>query len=256
MTRGYILPLKILRKVQFYMLVALTAGAFVSPAAWASTDEEIAKDMATLFRSARAVIGKHQKHINDPAVGDKGLSADVVINEAKENYKNATGHDLVVDPETQAGQFIQAELDAIRAVMDEAQPLINEEGKELKGFLPAVFAGQVALKTSRALSGKAEIKLTAPKDYVRNRKNRPDEWEGNVIETMFKTADHPKDQTFSEVTDKDGKQAFRFILPEYYKKSCLACHGEPKGGLDITGGKKEGGKLGELGGAISVIIYK
>ena len=54
---------------------------------------------------------------------------------------------------------------------------------------------------------------------------------------------------------KKGKQAFRLILPEYYKESCLGCHGGPKGERDITGGKKEGGVLGELGGAISVAIY-
>ncbi len=45
------------------------------------------------------------------------------------------------------------------------------------------------------------------------------------------------------------------MVPEYYKQSCLACHGEPKGKRDITGGRKEGGKLGELGGAISVVIF-
>jgi hypothetical protein len=45
------------------------------------------------------------------------------------------------------------------------------------------------------------------------------------------------------------------MIPEYYGDSCLACHGVPKGAVDITGGKKEGGVLGELGGAISVVIY-
>ena len=249
------LSIGVLRKMQIFVLMGLVAGTFSVPTAWAS-DEATAKEMATLFRAARAVIGKHQKHINDPEVGDKGLSADSVIEQAKANYKKATGYDLVVDPETQAGEFLQAELDAIRAIMDENQDLINEKGKGLKGFLPAVFAANIADRTSAILSGRAEIKLTAPKEYVRNRKNRPDKWEANVIETMFKSPDHPKDKTFSEETQKDGKQVFRFILPEYYKESCLNCHGDPKGELDITGGKKEGGKLGDLGGAISVTIYK
>ena len=60
---------------------------------------------------------------------------------------------------------------------------------------------------------------------------------------------------FTEDANHKGKPAFRLILPEYYKKACLNCHGEPKGEKDITGGKKEGGKLGELGGAISFVIY-
>ena len=57
------------------------------------------------------------------------------------------------------------------------------------------------------------------------------------------------------MADKNGKQAYRLILPEYYKESCLGCHGGSKGELDITGGKKEGGVLGQLGGAISVTIF-
>lgn len=228
----------------------------VSMPAFADENEDIAKEMATVFRSARAVITKNQAHINDPAIGDKGLSPDAVIAAAKENYKTATGHDLTIDPATKAGEYLQAELDAIAAVMKEAQPLINEQGKGFKGFLPAVFAGQVAAKTSEALKGKAELKLTAPKEFVRNRANRPDEWEENVIENKFKTPAWTKDAGFSEATQKDGKNVFRFILPEYYVEGCLACHGEPKGELDITGGAKEGAKLGDLGGAISVTLYQ
>lgn len=55
--------------------------------------------------------------------------------------------------------------------------------------------------------------------------------------------------------NEEGKGTLRYILPEYYGESCLKCHGGPKGSLDITGGKKEGCVLGELGGAISVGVY-
>ncbi len=73
---------------------------------------------------------------------------------------------------------------------------------------------------------------------------------------MFRSPDHETGQHFAETTGVKGKQAYRLILPEYYKESCLACHGKPKGERDITGGKKEGGTLGELGGAISVVIFQ
>lgn len=213
-------------------------------------DEILAEDLATLFRSARSVISKNQSHINDPNIGDKGLSATKVIENAKSNFKTATGRDL-----DDKNPFIQAELRAIGDVMNEAQELINEKGKGFKGFLPAVFAGQVAASFTKRMDGKAKIKLTAPKKYVRNRKNRPDKWEHRIIEEIFLSSDHKKGKTVSEVATVKGKKAFRFILPEYYKESCLKCHGGPKGALDITGGKKEGGTLGELGGAISVILY-
>ena len=43
---------------------------------YADTGEKnaLSQELTTLYRSARAVISKNQKHINDPAVGDKGLS--------------------------------------------------------------------------------------------------------------------------------------------------------------------------------------
>lgn len=190
-------------------------------------------------------------------MGDKGLSADAVVKTAKANYQAASGKSLDdIDPGSLQGKLIKAELQAIIEVMEEAQENINQEGVGLKGFLPAVFARLVTQKFKASSKGVATLKLTAPKKLVRNRANRPDKWEHKVIEKTFKSSDHPKNQHVTEVTKVKGKSAFRLILPEYYKQSCLACHGEPKGERDITGGKKEGGKLGQLGGAISVVIFK
>ena len=59
-----------------------------------------------------------------------------------------------------------------------------------------------------------------------------------------------------EVAEVDGRPAFRMLLPEYYTDSCLTCHGEPKGEIDVTGYPKEGGKAGDLGGAISIVLFK
>ncbi|MCI0541386.1 MAG: DUF3365 domain-containing protein [Verrucomicrobiales bacterium] len=139
--------------------------------------------------------------------------------------------------------------------MTEAQPLINEKGKGFKGFLPAVFARQVGERTSEKLSSKVSIKLTAPKDFLRNRANRPDDWETNVMETKFRSASWEKGKSFAESGAHKGKKGYRLALPEYYGESCLSCHGGPKGERDITGGLKEGGQLNELGGAISVVVY-
>ena len=227
------------------------------PALAADSDEEIAVSVATLLRSARAVISQKQKHINDPDVGDKGVSADFVVATAKDNYKEATGKNVDdIDPNSLHGQLIAAELKAIRDVMDAAQGPINKKGVGFKGFLPAVFARQVSQAFGQNSGGKASLKLTAPKEWVRNRSNKPDRWEHDIIQNTFKKDDHPKGQHVAAEEKVKGKDAYRLILPEYYKESCLACHGEPAGETDITGGKKEGGKLGQLGGAISVVLFR
>jgi len=217
----------------------------------ASSDEAVAEEMTTLFRAARAVISANQANINDASKGDKGLSGDFVTAKAKENFHKATGHKL--DDSTDAAKTMLA---AIHSTMNQAQPLINEKGKGFKGFLPAIFAKQVADTFTKKMNGNMRIKLTAPKKYVRNRANRPDKWENSIINGKFMNASYENGKPFSEVAKHKGKDAYRYILPEYYKQSCLNCHGGPKGEKDITGGKKEGGKLGELGGAISFTIYK
>ena len=219
----------------------------------ASPNVQTSSELTTLYRSARKVISDNQAHINKSDIGDKGLSGEAVAKTALENYKKITGKSLNV---TNLTQSQKAMVDAVKEVMDENQDLINEQGVGFKGFLPAIFARQVANKFNANMNGKMTIKLTAPKRYVRNRANRPDKWEHNVIETMFSDASYEKGKAFSEQATVKGKSAFRFILPEYYGQSCLSCHGTPKGERDITGGKKEGGVLNELGGAISLIIYE
>ena len=221
-----------------------------------TTKEEIATNMATLLRSARAVVSDNQTLINDPYKGHKGFTGQVVLEAAKFNFRMETGLDIDnIDPLSLHGELLQAELEAVAEVVDEWQDVINEKGVGYKGFLPAVFAFQVTQRFKEKKGAIAEIKLTAPADYVRNARNMPDGWEQEIIESRFKSPDHPLGRTVSAMGEKDGKKAFRLILPEYYMLSCLECHGQPEGATDKTGGEKEGGTLGALGGAISVVIY-
>jgi len=109
----------------------------------------------------------------------------------------------------------------------------------------------------KAIAGsEARVRVTAPPDLVRNRKARPDPWERMVIETRLLASDWPKGQPYTDVVEFEGRSAFRMLLPEYYGESCLACHGEPKGETDLTGYPKEGGKAGDLGGVISIVIFQ
>ena len=48
----------------------------------------------------------------------------------------------------------------------------------------------------------------------------------------------------------------RTLIPEYYGPSCLTCHGSPQGEIDITGFPKEGAREGDLGGIISITLYR
>lgn len=237
------------------LMTASQAAAAVSDA----EKKQVCLEMTTLFRSARGVISANQELINDASKGDKGLSGDAVVGAARENFLKATGSPLPAvedsDTDSLANLARAAMLSSISEIMGENQAWINEKGKGFKGFLPAIFAKLVADRFSEKMQDQMFIRLTAPKEYVRNRANRPDEWELKVIEESFKAANHEKGKEVAERALRKGQDGYRLMIPEYYKQSCLKCHGEPKGERDITGGKKEGGKLGELGGAISVGIF-
>ncbi len=237
--------------------LSLSVGVGTIATAQSNQKAEIALSLATFLRSARAVVSNHQGLINDHTQGPKGFTGAYVLEEAKLNYEIATGANPDnIDPASLHGQLLKAEMEAVAEVVDAAQDRINRFGVGFKGFLPDKFARQVAERFSEKKGGIAEIKLTAPRKYVRNRDNLPDKWENSAIEENFKTADYPKDRPVHGPALKNGRPAFRLILPEYYVESCLACHGGPAGKRDITGGKKEGGTLGQLGGAISVVIYE
>lgn len=220
-------------------------------------DEHIALSLASMLRAARTVVSENQELINDPDVGDKGLTGDAVVEKAIENYEAATGTDpRSLDPKSRHGRLIQAQLEAVKEVMDQNQDLINAEGTGFKGFVPAVFGRLVNERFAEKVGEEARIKVTAPPELVRNRKARPDAWEADRIKEQLLAPDWPEGQIVSAETEQDGREAFRVLVPEYYTQGCLSCHGEPAGELDVTGYPKEGGELGDLGGAISITLFQ
>ncbi len=85
----------------------------------------------------------------------------------------------------------------------------------------------------------------------RKANSRPDEYERAALE-YFKTAS--EDAEIYEVTTHEGRSVFRYTSPIFIEDSCLDCHGEPEGELDVTNYPKEGLKVGDLAGAVSIIM--
>ena len=218
---------------------------------------KIALSLADVLRASRTEIANQQSHINDPDIGDKGLSAEVISTNIIDRLTASGKADpSMADPSTLEGRLLLAQIESIREITDESQELFNTKGVGFKGFVPAVFTRLVNERFGEKVGADAELKVTAPVHLVRNRKARPDKWERSVIEDRFSAADWPTGQLFSEYSDNSRGEAFRVMVPEYYGQACLACHGPNKGDMDITGYPKEGGALGELGGSISITLYQ
>ena len=218
---------------------------------------EIALSLATMLQSARSVISRNQDLINDPERGDKGLTGEVVLAAAVEAYKAETSQDpTALDPHSRHGRLLRAEMAAIKEVMDESQDLINQEGLAFKGFIPAIFGRLVTERLKEKAAPDLSMKVTAPPELVRNRKSRPDQWEREIIESKFRSPSWSRGQIYYQAQMADGRDAFRVLVPEYYSASCLSCHGGTKGEIDITGYPKEGASEGDLGGVISITLFR
>jgi hypothetical protein len=225
----------------------------------ADYDEEtaIAKSLAAMLSAGLTVISINQDLIDNPDIGDKGLDGKTVLARAQQLYQESTGSNpLTVDPNSRRGRLLRAEMNAIVEVMDAHQKSLNQRGIGFKGFIPATFGRLVIESFDRGAAGDAEIKITAPPELVRNRKSRPDNWEGAVIREKFLSANWPNGQFYAALAESKGRPAFRIAVPQYYSASCLSCHGSPKGQTDITGYPKEGANEGDLGGIISITLYR
>ena len=240
------------------LLIAAAAPGWGADAATpAGSDAAIAQSLAEMLRDARTVISNNEPLINNPEIGDKQLTGQAVLDDAIAMYRKATGVDPnSIDPASRQGRLLRALMNAIVAVMNDNQMTINQKGIGFKGLIPAVFGRLVSETFNDLAKGEAVIKITAPPDLVRNRKALPDAWETEVIKTKLLNPDWPRGQAYSATVDLDGRTAYRIAVPEYYTQSCLTCHGMPKGALDITGYPKEGRKLGDLGGVMSITLFR
>ena len=246
-----------IRKAMLGLIVAGTIPASLISAGPGDEDLLIGKSLAGMLLAGETVISREQDRIDDPKLGDKGLDGAVVLQQAREIYRTTTGADpATVDPASRHGRLLGAQMDAIVEVMDANQAAINATGSGFKGFIPAVFARLVNEAFARRAKGEAEVKVTGPPDRIRNRKARPDAWEIDIIKSKLLAPNWARGEAYSAAVETGGRAAFRVMVPQYYDASCLACHGSPKGEVDVTGYPKEGAKLDDLGGVISLILYR
>ena len=215
-------------------------------------ERETSRLLAILFDSGRLVVGTNQELINDASKGDKGFTPEVFEKQMLTVFEQRTGINLSNHDDrlpTMAGPLLNRLLDESKRTIQSYQTPINIAGVSYKGLIPATFGTETA-KRFQTWSG-IYLRQIAPEKFLRNGKNKPDEYEANTLKALAEQASAAgESEPKWEITD--GGRALRLIMPLYYSKPCLDCHGEPKGQRDISGYPREGGKEGELGGAISV----
>jgi general secretion pathway protein A len=250
-------PVRLLLHRSVLAAVIVTLATVTVFSSWGQTQDheqerETSRLLAILFDSGRVVVGLNQALINDASKGDKGFTPAAFEKQVLAVFEQRTGINLSNPNDTlpvMARPLLDRLLEESKRTIESYQTPINIAGISYKGLIPATFGTETA-KRFQTWSG-IYLRQIAPERFLRNEKNKPDEYETGVLKALAEQASASGESQFKwEITD--GGHMLRLMLPLYYNKACLDCHGEPKGQRDISGYPREGGKEGELGGAISV----
>ena len=138
---------------------------------------------------------------------------------------------------------------------------VEEAKKDPQKFLQIV----PVVSAMKVLSAKAQelgLIVKVPKEHPRNPKNQPDELEMEVLRKLVSMDRGGEDTPELFVVDKKSGY-IRYFKAIRLIKECEYCHGDPSKskefwgnseGIDITGGKMEGWKAGEIHGAFEIFI--
>ena len=243
----------VVRVVSVVCIAMLCAVLTPAVAENESTVRETGRLLAVLLDVGRVVIGHNQLLLNDPTKGNKGFTPEVFAQQTIQAFKERTGHDLanlstIAVPEM-AKPLLERLLDESKKTVASYQMVINMPGIKYKGLIPATFGTETGARF-QSWSG-VYMKQTAPDSLVRNPKNKPDAFESDEMKKMGEPSFPRVGEQIVSTVMEDGK-TMRVLLPLFYRKDCLICHGSPKGERDVTGYPREGAQEGDLGGVISV----
>ena len=142
------------------------------------------------------------------------------------------------------------EMDAVWQFMDNSQKVINTSADgdyDFKGLHCSIVGKSVGA----IFSAGNDYTIRYTNFNPRSIQDKPDAFEAAALESFDADA---ATREYYGVAEFDGEERFRYLQALEVDESCLECHGEPVGEIDITGHAKEGWTLDSVGGAISIVI--
>jgi len=213
--------------------------------------ETTARLLAILLDSGRNVINENQVLFDEQRKTAKDFTPDVFERQLLDIFHSRSGTDLrdlkAARIPAGAKKLLKELVLVSKEVVAEAQAEINRPAGGFNEFIPAIFGARVATRFTE----RTPVRLKQTALVPRNPLNAPDAAEQTALEA-FADPSYPREKVISEVTAKGG--SLRLMFPLYTTRKCLDCHGDPKGERDRTGYPREGLRLGQNAGAISVVI--
>ncbi|MDR1015374.1 MAG: DUF3365 domain-containing protein [Coriobacteriales bacterium] len=171
----------------------------------------------------------------------------VVLNIAWSNYTQVRQAEREMLEKT---QILNQEMRAVWEFIDINQSRIDTDANgdyNFKNIYCAIAGKSVAVLFMRDTDYTVKYVSLEP----RRSNSRPDAFEREALESFALSG---QDDEIYQITTYGDREVFRYTTPIFIKESCLNCHGDPKGEIDITGHPKEGLKNGDLAGAVSIVM--
>lgn len=146
--------------------------------------------------------------------------------------------------------ILSQQLEAVWEFMAVNQDLINYDSVGNYDF-KGLHCSLVGKSIGKIFGIKTDYIIRYTNFNPRNKADVPDEFE---LEALNVFREDNKVQEYYDIVDYKDKKYFRYMAPMKIDNSCLECHGKPAGELDILGYPKEGWEVGDLGGAVSIVM--
>lgn len=203
-----------------------------------------AEMISTALAKGRLVIFAQMPKLTNPELGDKGFSGDEFV----EQWKATLEADFMSATPKQK-EILDKLIWAGKQSMDNNQDRLNIKGIKWKHFLPAKWARETGLM----FNSRTGIVTKQPARNYRHPSNAPDKREIEILR-LFADKKNGEAKPMGEWAMMGKQKVYRYYDPIPLIKPCLACHGKPKGEIDILGFQKDGLENDDIIGFISVAV--
>ena len=145
-------------------------------------------------------------------------------------------------------------MDAAWDYIDAMQGRINYNSDGSYDF-KGVYCSVAGKSIARRFTSTTDCVVRYVRENPRTGTDTPDDFEQMALNSFAGVhASEGVAEEYYAVESYDGVPALRYLSALRIKNGCLKCHGTPAGELDETGFPKEGLSMGDLAGAVSIVV--
>ena len=148
------------------------------------------------------------------------------------------------------GQVLAQQMDAMWEFMASNQYRLEQISYTEDGVYQGLHCAIVGRSIGALFTSQSSYATRFVNFNPRNLADEPDEFDAAALDA-FNAGSAAE---YYGITEYEGEEVFRYLAPMRIEENCLDCHGEPAGEIDVTGYEKEGWSIGDVGGAISIIM--